>query len=117
MDEREYRPIEYIIPANLEGDRTIGGIFKFKCLIEAIAFFFATFAIWKFSLFSFDVTVKTIGFCLIVLPITALAAIGIKGESLIEYMLEFVNFRRKRRKMIFKIPREMQQKKKKRKEE
>lgn len=101
----DYDPIEYYIPVNLEDDGNLfGGNIKKKNLVETIVIFGITMAVWLVFTYPFGMTVKIIAFCLIPLPLTAFAVVGINNESFVEYVLEVFFFRKKQRVAKFRLP-------------
>ena len=105
-DEDNYIPETYYIPGNVTDNGNVaGGMLKLRNLIEAIVLGLIMLALWRLIFYPFGLIVKTIGFGLTVMPVVAFALIGIKGESLLEWCIEFIYFQKKKRVMIFEIPR------------
>lgn len=101
----DYEPVEYYIPVNLEDDGNLfGGNIKKKNLVETIAIFGVTMAVWLVFTYPFGMTIKIIAFVAIPLPLTALAVVGINNESFVEYVLEVFFFRKKQRVAKFRLP-------------
>lgn len=86
----------YVIPPNFIDRGTLfGGMFKLRNAIEALALALL-FGLPTFQL-PFGLTTKIIILCLTALPLTLLAIIGISGESLSSFVINFFRFRRNRR--------------------
>ena len=81
----------YVIPPNfVEGDSILGGTVKLRNAIEACVLSFAiAFPIFKQS---FSITTKIIIICFTVLPVGIFAVIGISGESLTQFIINFLYF-------------------------
>jgi len=94
--EKEERHDIYIIPPNfIETGSVFGGMFKLRNAIEAIAAVLITgFPIIGLSL---SLTIKIIILCLTALPLGILALIGVNGESLSSFILNFFKFLMNRR--------------------
>lgn len=104
MDERG--PETYVIPPNItDNGNVLNGMIKKKNLFESIAVFVAGFLIWSLiKPFIVSGMVKAI----LLIPtvfLTMLTLVGFGESSLIEYILEATNFKKKKRVVIFKIPR------------
>lgn len=110
MKDENYERKLYIIPVNISDDTGYKG-FSYKRIGEGVVTFIIAFLLWKFIFFSFGLIVKFIAFMCLVVPLTAIAFMGIKGETLFEFLIEWVVFMKKRRKMIYKIPRKQVEKK------
>lgn len=105
-DEDNYEPEIYYIPGNVaDNGNVVGGMLKLRNMIEAIVLGLIMAGLWRIIFYAFGLVVKTIAFGIMVLPIVAAALIGIQGESLIEWFIEFFYFHKKKRMMIFEIPR------------
>ena len=94
--EKEERHDAYIIPPNfIETGSVLGGMFKLRNAIEAIAaVLIPGFPILNLSL---SLTVKIIMLCLTALPLGLLALIGVNGESLSSFIINFFKFLMNRR--------------------
>lgn len=89
--EQEERHDTYIIPPNfIESGSVFGGMFKLRNAIEAgAALLLAGFPIVSTSL---SLTAKIIILCLTALPLGLLALIGVNGESLSSFIVNFFKF-------------------------
>ena len=86
----------YIIPPNFIDTGTIfGGMFKLRNAIEALAIAL----VFGLPLFMtpFTLTTKIIIMCLTALPLTIFALVGISGESLSSFILNYHKYRQNRR--------------------
>lgn len=93
--QREHHEV-YVIPPNFIDRGTLfGGMFKVRNAIEALSLALL-FGLPTFQL-PVSLTTKIIILCLTALPLTLLALIGISGESLSSFILNFFKFRRNRR--------------------
>ena len=101
----DYEPVEYYIPVNLEDDgNLLSGNIEKKNLVETVVIFIVTMAVWMVFTYPFGMTIKVIVFCVLVLPPTALAVVGINNESFLEYVIELFFFRKKQRIAKFRLP-------------
>ena len=93
---KEERDI-YIIPPNFISEGSLfGGMLKLRNTIESVIFFLLiAVPILKISVFSF--TTKIIILCLTALPAGIFALIGVGGESLTAFLINFFHFLRARR--------------------
>jgi hypothetical protein len=115
----------YIIPGNYEDSGgVLGGAIKLRNAIEAIVIGYILFKVGSIVLSSLDVTIRIILFVALVLPVVLLCLIGIKGDSLTQYLTNVVMFRKRKRSLSYKlintddtytIPPELQESKKKKK--
>jgi len=94
--EKEERHDAYIIPPNfIETGSVLGGMFKLRNAVEAGAAALITgFPIVKLPL---SLTMKIILLCLTALPAALLALIGVNGESLTSFIINFFQFMMNRR--------------------
>lgn len=93
---REERDIFLIPPNFLNEGSLFGGMLKLRNAIEAVVLVVGiTIPILKITALSF--TGKTIALCLTALPIGIFALIGIGGESLTAFLMNFFRFLRNRR--------------------
>ena len=92
-DERDV----FLIPPNFLNEGSLfGGMLKLRNAIEAVILVVGiTIPILKITAFSF--TGKTIVLCLTALPVGIFALIGIGGESLTAFLMNFFRFLRNRR--------------------
>ena len=93
---KEERDI-FLIPPNFLNDGSLfGGMLKLRNAIEAVVLVAGvTIPILKITVFSF--TAKTILLCLTALPIGIFALIGVGGESLTAFLMNFFRFLRNRK--------------------
>ena len=93
---KEERDIFLIPPNFLNEGSLFGGMLKLRNTLEAVILVVGvTIPILKITVFSF--TTKIILLCLTALPIGIFALIGIGGESLTAFLLNFIRFLRNRR--------------------
>lgn len=93
---KEERDIFLIPPNFLNEGSLFGGMLKLRNTLEAVILVVGvTIPILKITVFSF--TAKIILLCLTALPIGIFALIGIGGESLTAFLLNFIRFLRNRR--------------------
>ncbi len=93
---REERDIFLIPPNFLNEGSLFGGMLKLRNAIEAVVLVVGiTIPILKITALSF--TGKTIALCLTALPIGIFALIGIGGESLTAFLMNFFRFLRNRK--------------------
>ena len=110
MKNEDYKRKLYYIPVNIgEGTGWLG--ISTKRWVEGAITFVISLLLWRFIFFSFSPLIQFIAFMFIVVPLALIAIVGIRGESLFEFLLEWLVFLKKRRKMIFKIPRKEVEKK------
>lgn len=96
MNEREEIFDTYVIPPNFIDTGTIlGGMFRLRNAIEAVALL-SCIGLPVFQL-PLSLTGKIIVLCLTALPLTLLALIGVAGESLSSFILNFFRYLAKRR--------------------
>lgn len=101
----EEGPKVYVIPANISDDGGFArGMIKKRNGIEAIVIFFIMLSIWFLFTAAFNVYIRFATFIFVIVP-PVIAIIGIKDKSLCEYILEVFSFKKKRRKMVYKMPR------------
>ena len=93
---KEERDI-YLIPSNFISEGSLfGGMLKLRNAIEAVVFSLGiAVPVLKIAAFSF--TTKIIILCLTALPIGIFALIGVGGESLTAFLINFFHFLRARR--------------------
>lgn len=97
---KEERDIFLIPPNFLNEGSLFGGMLKLRNTLEAVILVAGiTIPILKITVFSF--TAKTILLCLTALPIGIFALIGIGGESLTAFLMNFFRFLRNR-KMLYR---------------
>lgn len=104
MDEKEKEQI-YIIPNNVNENGNILMFFKTRNLAEALVVSAVLLVLWRVITLPFSFTVQLVSFMFVIPPVAILAVIGIKGESLFEYLFEVMFYKKKKRQMVFKMPR------------
>ncbi|MBT9767500.1 PrgI family protein [Clostridium sp. MCC345] len=93
---KEERDIFLIPPNFLNEGSLFGGMLKLRNTLEAVILVAGiTIPILKITVFSF--TTKTILLCLTALPICIFALIGVGGESLTAFLMNFFRFLRNRK--------------------
>lgn len=93
---KEERDIFLIPPNFLNEGSLFGGMLKLRNTLEAVILVVGvTIPILKITVFSF--TAKTILLCLTALPIGIFALIGVGGESLTAFLMNFFRFLRNRK--------------------
>lgn len=93
---KEERDIFFIPPNFLNEGSLFGGMLKLRNTLEAVILVAGiTIPILKITVFSF--TTKTILLCLTALPICIFALIGVGGESLTAFLMNFFRFLRNRK--------------------
>lgn len=92
-DERDI----FLIPSNFLNEGSLfGGMLKLRNVIEAVVLVVGiTVPVLKITALSF--TGKTIVLCLTALPVGIFALIGISGESLTQFLMNFFRFLRNRK--------------------
>lgn len=114
MSNREYEPQEYIIPANIEDSGgLLGGRIKTKNMIEGVVIFLVLLFLWRILTYPFGFIVRTIAFLVIVAPATIIGFIGIGNESFFEWLFEYIFFKKKIRKVVYRLPIKLEKTKKK----
>ena len=94
--KRDERDIFLIPPNFLNEGSLFGGMLKLRNAIEAVVLVIGiTIPILKITALSF--TGKTIALCLTALPVSIFALIGIGGESLTAFLMNFFRFLRNRK--------------------
>lgn len=95
----------YIIPPNFEeAGGVFGGMFKLRNVIEAIIIGLILFKGGSIALSFFDLTIRIILFVIILLPVIMISLIGINDESLTEYIQSVYFFKKRRRKLSYRLP-------------
>ncbi len=96
LSESKEKRDTYIIPPNfIDTGSLFGGMVKLRNAIEAaILTIGITIPIFKST---FSITMKIILFCITALPVGILAFIGIYGESLVSFFINFILFLKNRR--------------------
>lgn len=104
MDQDNYQQEIMNIPVNVaDNGNVLNGSIKKKNMIEAICIALIGFFFWKILFCAFGLVVQVV--CLFpFLALTIVALVGIRGESMLEYVLELIYFKKKRRVMIYKLP-------------
>ncbi len=105
-EESNYERVVYTIPVNTvsTGKTVFNGNLKMRNCLESAVFFPVSLLIWFLLTGFFPVAVKIAVFCFFNLPVLILSLTGIKGKSLGAAGLDFLDFRRKRRVLLFRIP-------------
>ena len=62
---------------------------------------------------TFMITVKIVAYIILVVPVVLFAIVGVNNESFIEFLLEYLAYKKKRRKMKFRLPMKLSEKRKK----
>lgn len=105
MSRENHNPVIYYFPVNVDDD---GGVFKGRIkkrnLIEAVILFAVMLLIWKLFTFPFGLTVKVISFVALEIPTVVFSIIGVKGDSLLEYIETLITFKRRKRMMVYRLP-------------
>ncbi len=103
-DTEEGRNHLYIIPGNYEDSGGVfGGSFKLRNAIETIVICYTLFKIGSLVLAPFDIVIRIILFFAIVFPIGILCLIGIKGDSVTQFLMNVIMFHNKKRVLNYKI--------------
>ena len=101
----DYENEVYIIPANVtDNGNVFNGNVKKKCAYEA-GIIGLIGAIFSFLLLGFLSLITKIVIMSVFVIIGFVALFGIKGDSLIEVLLEVFFFKRKKRTMKYRLPR------------
>ena len=96
MSDKHEAPDTYVIPPNFIDTGTIfGGMFKLRNAIEAGLL--AAASGLPFLRLQASLTTKIILLCLTALPLGLIALIGVSGESLSSFIMNFFRFVRNRR--------------------
>ena len=94
----------YIIPGNFEeAGGVFGGIFRLRNTVEASIIAFIFFNIEKFLMQLIPITAYIVIMIVTILPTTIIALIGIKGDSLIEFVIHYFKFRKQKRVLHFRL--------------
>ena len=102
MDKHEAQDT-YIIPPNfIETDTIFGGMFKLRNAIEAGVLAAASgLPVFRLQL---PLTTRIIILCLTALPLALVGLIGVSGESLSSFIMNFFRFVKKRRVVRGSVP-------------
>ena len=113
MSQWDYEPQEFFIPVNIEDSGGIlGGRIKTRNVIEGIIILVVLGLAWKILTYPFGFIIKTLTFLLFVLMPSIVGFIGIGNESFVQWLLEVFFFKKKRRKVIFRLPMKIEKKQK-----
>lgn len=113
-DDDNYEPAQYFIPINIGDDGgVLGGRFKKRNMIEAVVIGLLLTLIWKIIFYPYDIIVKIVAYIILVIPVVLFAIIGVNNESFLEFLLEYLAYKKKRRKMKFRLPMKLSEKRKK----
>ncbi len=100
----EERNNTYIIPGNFED---AGGVFgfsiRYRNAIEAVILGYLLFKIGGVIFATFPFEVRIVLFVAIVMPVVVFCIIGIKGDSLTQYISNVVLFHKKKRVLVYKL--------------
>ena len=95
-DDKENERSVYIIPPNfIDSGTVLGGMIKIRNAIEALIL--TLLILVPILKTEFGLTTKIVIICLTVLPVGILSIVGIGEDSLIEYIVNFLKFLKKRR--------------------
>ena len=90
----------------------LGGRIKTRNVIEGIIILVVLGLAWKILTYPFGFIIKTLTFLLFVLMPSIVGFIGIGNESFVQWLLEVFFFKKKRRKVIFRLPMKIEKKQK-----
>lgn len=113
-DDDNYEQAQYFIPINIGDDGgVLGGRFKKRNMIEAVVIGLLLTLVWKIIFYPYDIIVKIVAYIILVIPVVLFAIIGVNNESFLEFLLEYLAYKKKRRKMKFRLPMKLSEKRKK----
>ena len=113
-DDDNYEQVQYFIPINIGDDGgVLGGRFKKRNMIEAVIIGLLLTLVWKIICYPYDIIVKVVAYIILVIPVVLFAIVGVNNESLLEFLLEYLAYKKKRRKMKFRLPMKLSEKRKK----
>ena len=113
-DDENYEQAQYFIPINIGDDGgVLGGRFKKRNMIEAVVIGLLLTLVWKIIFYPYDIIVKIVVYIILVIPVVLFAIIGVNNESFLEFLLEYLAYKKKRRKMKFRLPMKLSEKRKK----
>lgn len=113
-DDDNYEQAQYFIPINIGDDGgVLGGRFKKRNMIEAVVIGLLLTLVWKVIFYPYDIIVKIVAYIILVIPVVLFAIIGVNNESFLEFLLEYLAYKKKRRKMKFRLPMKLSEKRKK----
>ena len=113
-DDENYEQAQYFIPINIGDDGgVLGGRFKKRNMIEAVVIGLLLTLVWKIIFYPYDIIVKIVAYIILVIPVVLFAIVGVNNESFLEFLLEYLAYKKKRRKMKFRLPMKLSEKRKK----
>lgn len=113
-DDENYEQAQYFIPINIGDDGgVLGGRFKKRNMIEAVVIGLLLTLVWKIIFYPYDIIIKIVAYIILVIPVVLFAIIGVNNESFLEFLLEYLAYKKKRRKMKFRLPMKLSEKRKK----
>ena len=113
-DDDNYEQAQYFIPINIGDDGgVLGGRFKKRNMIEAVVIGLLLTLVWKIIFYPYDIIVKIVAYIILVIPVVLFAIVGVNNESFLEFLLEYLAYKKKRRKMKFRLPMKLSEKRKK----
>ena len=113
-DDDNYEQAQYFIPINIGDDGgVLGGRFKKRNMIEAVVIGLLLTLVWKIIFYPYDIIIKIVAYIILVIPVVLFAIIGVNNESFLEFLLEYLAYKKKRRKMKFRLPMKLSEKRKK----
>lgn len=114
-DDENYEQAQYFIPINIGDDGgVLGGRFKKRNMIEAVVIGLLLTLVWKIIFYPYDIIIKIVAYIILVIPVVLFAIVGVNNESFLEFLLEYLAYKKKRRKMKFRLPMKLSEKRKKR---
>lgn len=113
-DDDNYEPAQYFIPINIGDDGgVLGGRFKKRNMIEAVVIGLLLTLVWKIIFYPYDIIIKIVAYIILVIPVVLFAIVGVNNESFLEFLLEYLAYKKKKRKMKFRLPMKLSEKRKK----
>lgn len=105
-NDKNYERMIYAIPTNTasSGGTVLNGNIKTRNLIECGIFSAAAFLIWLIVTAWLPTTFKIVIFCFFNLPIGILSLVGIRQQSLGEFLKDILTFSKKKRVLLIRIP-------------
>ena len=107
MKGQDYEREVYIIPGNVSDSGGIfGGRIRTRNFVEAALVALIMALIWWIATRPvMSYTVRTVLFVILIPGPVLITLIGARDESALQWLMEFIAFRRKRRQMVFCVPR------------
>ena len=90
-----------IIPTNYTDAGRLFGLFPVRNVVEALALC-VPLAMLTMGLLPLEITGKIIGTVIMLVPVGGLTLMGIQGDSLLTFLRIYIDWRRKRRIMIYR---------------